>query len=190
MLNRLIVLTTVLAWVVSKGTLVRKYVQVIENPNPRLLDELTGSTNSTNTTESSNNTELYNFHQVIDRVQFEGTWVNGSRMNDFFSTDSGIMKLQIGVYKITANGREIQMRFIIQNGLYKDSWYMIEQNYLYFFNNDADSDIAYNVTDVDITLEDKGLSFRQSTIKAYNLFYYYMRLGKISYLNLFRSELF
>jgi hypothetical protein len=179
---QVIILTMILNIKAFKGTSIRKHVEVFENPRFLQVNSTVPFNSTVNSTEVLNNKELYNFQQAIEKIRYEGKWVMGSRNNSFLTAASGIMELHIGVYNITANGREIQMKFVIQDGEYKDNWYIIEQNYLYFYNNDADSDVGYNITDSDIVLYDKGYSFRQSTIKAYNLFSYYMRFGNIYFI--------
>jgi hypothetical protein len=155
-----------------KGNFNRKLIQIIENPKDYPTEDVFNAT-------FPNDLILNDFHNAIHQMQFEGFWINGTRNNTFLETNSGAIKMQVGIYNITKNGREVQIKFTIQDGEYRNSWYIIEQSYVYFFNNDQDSDYKYNITDNEIVLNDKNVTYRQSTIKALHLFNYYLRYGKI-----------
>jgi hypothetical protein len=162
-----------------RSTITRKNAEMVENPrylqqNSTNIDESILQAYELNTTLPSNTTrELHNFHSKIAHIQYEGEWKIGNRNNSFLKNSKGYMKLQVIVYGVSLNGRQIELSFTIQDGQYKDNWYIIEQDYLYMYNSDTDSDISYNITNKEIILHDKNFDYRHSIIKAFRLFSYY-----------------
>jgi hypothetical protein len=197
MSNSLLKLKNILIWIIYLfgfvSSKIFKSLEIIENP--RALQQNTtlnkttmlavNSTISNSTLLTSAEVEqIRNFHKLVKQIQYQGEWKKEARNNSFFDNPSGLMKMQVFIYAISANGRQIQINFMIQDGIYRDKWYMFEQDYLYFYNGDADSDITYTVTDTDIVLHDKNKDYRHSVIKAYNLFHNYRRYDKYYFDNL------
>ena len=78
--------------------------------------------------------------------EYHGKWLNNTESLLNFKHSSGYIKLKIKINKITKYGREINLKFMIDDGFYKDNWVIVDQVYLYFLYNEEDSDINYNIT--------------------------------------------
>jgi hypothetical protein len=181
--SQMILIFTTTAFITTfelKGSYFKKHIRTFENP--RYLEEVDNRTANVEIIYSYNNlgnkteNELEKFHKAISLIEYEGTWTNSTSQNDLFEQTSGLIKLQIIVSNISRNGKDLQLRFTINDGVYKDRWFVIEQEYLYFNISGADSDIYYNITESEVTMTDAAVGkYRSTLIQAYNLFNYYGR---------------
>jgi hypothetical protein len=117
------------------------------------------------------------FHEKIHLKKFIGEWKSNTT-NTNFKKMSGSMRMGIKIYKISKNGREINFKLIVADGLYRNNWMIIDQSFLYFIDNNEDSDITYNITDEYVELVDKGYNYRGNEIRFNKLYNYYLKYGK------------
>lgn len=132
-----------------------------------------------NTTDNTSGTSVDLFHKMVNMKKFEGIWTTNSESHiTGFERESGLLSISVKIFKISKNGREINFRFIISDGFYRNNWMVVDQAFLYFNENDSDSDIIYQFNNNVVKLTNKGNRFRGSEIRCNKLYNHYIKYGK------------
>jgi hypothetical protein len=114
-----------------------------------------------------NVTELQAFHSHMNNTYYTGTWAKEKGLN-YFNHDSSTIDLFISIKNITMEGIEIDLKYTLHDGSYKDRWFVMEQSYFLFYGNDINSDIKYIMKDTSVNLRSKFFEYRPVDFRVFN----------------------